>query len=111
MRPLLLALACLAALAAGCSNNCEELGNRMCSCTIPGTTKASCKQGVKTEIGNLNPGKDVQAVCGDKLTTCNAPQDTDFCDFLAGRCGKSACGISEEDLATLQAGESPVCPP
>lgn len=108
MRPLLLALACLAALASACSNSCEELGNRMCSCTISGTTKASCKQGVKTEIGNLNPGKDVQSICQARLDTCNAPQGTDFCDFLAGRCGKAACGISEESLDTLQADKT--CP-
>jgi hypothetical protein len=106
MRSLALALAA-ALLATGCSNACQDLGERLCSCTPAGTTKNSCVQGVKTEVDRLNPGKDVQAVCSKKLETCYARTDPatgqsiDFCDWIDGRCGKAACGLSEEEYDAL----------
>jgi hypothetical protein len=42
------------------------------------------------------------------LGTCNAPTGIKFCDWIDGRCGKAACGMSEEDLAKLQS--TPVDP-
>ncbi len=76
MRTLALALAAAATLAlAACSNACRDLGERLCSCTPAGTTKASCKQAVKTEVSNLNPGKDVEEVCSEALDSCYARDD------------------------------------
>lgn len=101
MRALALALATTALLAAGCSNACQDLGSRLCDCTPPGITKASCVDGVKAEINRLNPGKDEQAVCDQYLQSCYARDDLDFCDWLDGRCGKAACGMSGESYTTL----------
>lgn len=107
MRLLVLALATTALLASGCSNACQDLGDRLCKCTPLGTTKASCVNGVKAEVSRLNPNKDEQAVCAEKLSTCWARNDPstgqpiDFCDWVDGRCGKAACGMSEEEYATL----------
>ncbi len=130
MRPLLLVLAASALIASGCSNACQDLGSRLCNCTPAGTTKSSCVDSVKADIQRLNPGKDAQAVCAAKLDTCFAHQDPvtqqpmDFCDWINGRCGKAACGLSEEDYGTLSGTDAngpitpdpndpsqPLCPP
>jgi hypothetical protein len=122
MRALVLALAATALLAAGCSNPCQDLGDRLCKCVPAGTTKASCVDAIKTEVNNLNPGKDTEDVCRQKLDSCyqrsdSAGQPIDFCDWLDGRCGKAACGLSEEDYATLASTPDPdnsaqtLCPP
>lgn len=110
MRTLALALAAAATLAlAACSNPCRDLGERLCSCTPAGTTKASCKQAVKTEVNNLNPGKDVESVCSDALDSCYARDDIEFCDWISGRCGKASCMISEERYSDLVAAD--ICSP
>jgi hypothetical protein len=102
MRTLALTLAAAATLAlAACSNPCRDLGERLCNCTPAGTTKASCKQAVKTEVSNLNPGKDVEAVCSKALDSCYARDGIEFCDWINGRCGKASCMISEEDYSAL----------
>ena len=98
----LAALAC-ALLATACSNACTELGNRLCKCTPVGTTKAACERTVQADIDRLNPGSSAQAACSRFLETCNAPDDEDFCDWEDGRCGKAACGMSEESIDTLRA--------
>lgn len=103
MRTLLLAALAASLLASGCGNACQDLGERLCKCKPAGTTKSSCVQDVKSEISNLDPSKSDQEKCEEKLDTCNAPEDVDFCDWLDGRCGKAACGMSEEILVDLQA--------
>lgn len=107
MRILAFALAAATLLATGCGNACQDLGARLCDCTPVGTTHASCVDSVKAEIGRLNPNKDEQAVCDQYLRSCYARTDPatkkqiDFCSWIDGRCGKAACGLSEEDYATL----------
>ena len=102
MRPVAAALLAALLAAAGCSDPCKDLGNRLCDCSPVGVTQASCRQGVSTEISRLHPGKDVQDVCSQKLDTCHAPEGVTFCDWLEGRCGKAGCGMSEEDLQALR---------
>jgi hypothetical protein len=102
MRTLALVLAVLSVAAPlGCSNPCQDLGERLCDCTPTGTTKASCVQSVKTEVSNLNPSKSAQDVCQEALRTCYARDNIDFCDWINGRCGKASCMISEESYAVL----------
>jgi hypothetical protein len=97
----LAALAC-AVLAAGCSSPCQELGNRLCDCTPTGTTKTTCERQVRNDIQRLHPGSSANAACSAALDTCHEPSGVDFCDFLDGRCGKAACGMSEEDIKQLR---------
>ncbi len=112
MRLLALVVAAAALLASGCSNACQDLGERLCDCTTAGSTKASCVDSVKAEIQQLNPGKDAQDVCSEKLSSCFARKnpetgrDVGFCDWLDGRCGKAACGLSNELYSTLS-GKNP----
>jgi hypothetical protein len=97
---LALVLASLLAFA-GCTSNCQELGNRLCQCLPVGTTSDACQNAVKSDVQRANPGKSAEAECAKALDTCHAPLGPDgkeeaFCDFLAGRCGKSLCRISAE---------------
>jgi len=113
MRALVPGLAAITLLAAGCGNSCQDLGERLCECTPLGTTHASCVDAVKAEIGNLNPNKDEQAVCEEKLKTCYTRTDRvthkeiEFCSWIAGRCGKAACGLSEEIYSNLSGFHAP----
>ncbi len=116
MRTLLLAAIACAALATGCSDPCQELGIRLCDCRASGTTKASCTDGVRTEIQRLHPDSSAHDACNRYLDSCDSPRGIEFCDWLGGRCGKAACGLSEEDLGTLQKTPDPndpssmICP-
>lgn len=95
-----LAAAALLALA-GCNTTpCEQLGNRLCSCVGGGTTRTSCETNVKNIVNALNPGKDVDNICQQKLGTCNAPANADFCEWTGTACGKASCGLSAEDPQT-----------
>lgn len=98
----LAAFAC-AILASGCGDTCQDLGERLCDCTPTGQTRAACERNVANEISRLNPDREAQDVCEEKLATCSAPGSIDFCDWLEGRCGKSACGMSEESWEELSA--------
>ncbi len=98
----LAAVAC-ALVASGCSTACKELGERLCGCTAVGQTRAACERNVQNEISRLNPDDDAQEACEAKLDTCWAPEGVDFCDWTDGRCGKSACGMSEERWEELSA--------
>ncbi len=101
------ALAC-ALFASACSNECQELGDRLCNCTPVGTTRSACERRVQNEIERLNPGRDAEAVCGETLETCRVPEGIEFCDWLDGRCGKAACGMSVETLESLANEDPPV---
>jgi hypothetical protein len=98
----LAAVAC-AFVASGCGDACKDLGERLCNCTPAGQTRATCERNIQNEISRLNPDGDALEVCEAKLDTCHAPDAIDFCDWLDGRCGKSACGMSEESWEELSA--------
>jgi hypothetical protein len=97
---LLLLLASILALA-GCTSHCQELGNRLCQCRASNTTIDQCENAVKNDVQRANPGKNTEDECKKALDTCKAPlgadgNPIDFCDFLAGRCGKALCRVSAE---------------
>jgi hypothetical protein len=92
-----LAAALAAALAlAGCSTPCQDLGNKLCTCRGASTDRATCERAVKDELSRLNPTKDQEKVCEEKLKSCEdqAPSGIDFCTWLDGEEGKLACGIA-----------------
>ncbi len=99
-------LAASALLASACSNACNALGERLCECAPAGTTKASCVDAAKAEVSRVNPNHDEQAACEAYLDTCYARAGVEFCPWIAGRCGKAACGLSGENYAVLSGYDS-----
>jgi len=99
----LAALALLALLAvplAGCGNACQDLGNRLCACTVDGTSVDTCKQQVTNLLKDTGVGGDAEAFCSAKLDSCAVPSaDVRFCEWITTGCGKASCGLSREDPA------------
>ena len=103
MRPAALALAALLALPlAGCGNPCQDLGNRICSCTGGGTSADTCRQQVTNLLKDAGMGSDDEAFCAMKLDSCTAPSQpagVRFCEWVNTGCGKASCGLSNQDPA------------
>ena len=90
-----LALAALT-LAAGCSTDCQELAERICSCQPEGATRDNCKAQVKTQLErDPKPSSADEAFCASRLETCPSPgSDPGMCDRLNTCEGKVACGLA-----------------
>jgi hypothetical protein len=85
---LAIALACLAA---GCSDSpCQELGERLCSCT--GLSGDECTAQVEAQIDASDPG---DSTCESFLGSCSAPAGLDLCEWLLTEDGKVACGVAQ----------------
>ncbi len=99
-RPLSLALALAAGLAAaGCSTSpCQKLGEKLCSCT--GLTSATCTTQVETQLKSDNPNQDELNRCQALLDACNPPAGADFCEWLRTDTGQSTCGLDPSVLGT-----------
>jgi len=81
-----------ALLAAGCGKtNCENLGERLCGCT--GLSSDQCTSQVQSELKGVGQN---QADCGALLSSCNAPADAVFCEWLNTPEGHQACGLSPQ---------------
>ena len=93
-RPLALALAAAATLAAaGCSTSpCQELGERLCACT--GLTGDTCKTQVEDQLKRLDPPQSTLDTCDALLSTCREPAGASFCEWLTTADGKAACGLT-----------------
>ena len=92
-RTLALALLAAAALAAGCSTSpCQELGEKLCSCT--GQSKDTCKTQVEEQLKKLDPSKDQLKVCDELLNSCHEPAGASFCEWLRTSDAKVACGVA-----------------
>jgi len=89
-----LALLCALALV-GCSDPCQDLGDRLCSCSGSSSAADTCKRQVKSELGQHSPGHDY---CIKTLGTCNAPSGAVFCEWILTGCGKASCGLSDEPI-------------
>lgn len=100
MRRLALVLA-TAALVVACSSPCEDLGDRLCRCGGVGTTRSACEDAMKDELERLDPSKAVEDLCEQRLDTCHAPRDAEFCEWLDTACGKASCGLSADDTAAV----------
>src|SRR5512138_1554167 len=93
MRRLLLITA-LVVSAAGCSNPCRDLGDRICRCAPTGTTEETCKRQVDNAVKAADPTKDQDQACDGFLTTCVAPDGVDFCEWVQSTDGKELCGLA-----------------
>jgi hypothetical protein len=98
-RPLLLALLLSSLAQTACSNNCQDLGDRLCGCVGAGTVRDNCKREVQNQLSANHANSSTQALCGAALDTCNAPSGADFCPWTQTRCGKASCGMSVEPIA------------
>ncbi len=104
MRPAALALLALLALPlAGCGNPCQDLGNRICSCTGGGTSADTCRQQITNLLKDAGKTSADEAFCATKLDSCNVPAgsgtDVKFCEWVNTSCGKASCGLSNESPA------------
>lgn len=90
----LLAIAAAVALVAGCSNPCQELGDRICDCNPTGVSTDTCQRQVSNMVKDVDPSKDQESVCSDYLDSCDAPSGADFCTWLSTGEGKRACGLA-----------------
>jgi hypothetical protein len=95
-----LPLALAAGLAvAGCSTSpCQELGQKLCSCT--GLTSDTCKTQVETQLKSANPNQDTLDQCQRLLDRCNQPAGADFCEWLKTPSAQIKCGLAP-DPATV----------
>ena len=92
-----LAALALALLAAACSDSpCQELGERLCSCT--GLSNDSCT--AQVEALRDRPGFS-DDVCEGYLGRCNAPAESglSLCEWLLTEQGKLDCGLAHPDPA------------
>lgn len=103
MRPVGLALLALLALPlAGCGNPCQDLGNRICSCSGGGTTADTCRQQIANLLKDAGIRASDEAFCSAKLDTCHAPAepaDVKFCEWINTEAGKVACGLANPPAA------------
>lgn len=87
------AVAALALALAGCGDSaCQELGERICACQ-PGLGSDACKNLIEDQLGSKDPG---DGYCEARLTTCNAPNGGNLCEWLLTEEGKIACGLAPE---------------
>jgi hypothetical protein len=89
----LVLIAAVAALAAGCTNPCQELGDRICKCPPTGTSTDTCKQQVSNVYDSVKPTNAQDAHCSDLLDSCDS-HGADFCEWLATADAKAACGLA-----------------
>ncbi len=95
-------LALLALPLAGCGNPCQDLGNRICSCSGAGTSADTCRQQITNLLKDNGVTAGDEAFCSSKLDTCQtpaAPADTRFCEWINTEAGKVACGLANPPVA------------
>jgi hypothetical protein len=80
------------ALATGCSTHCQDLANRICSCTLEGPSRDACEKQAKSQL--KGSGAD-EAFCAEKLATCaDQANGATLCEILNTEQGKVDCGIA-----------------
>lgn len=92
MRRLLPILLALASLAAGCSESpCQELGERLCSCT--GVSGDACETQVKDQLDSAGLSDET---CDAYLASCDSSRAPtgNLCEWLLTEDGKRACGVA-----------------
>jgi len=124
MRPLRTALAAfgvaLAAslAAAGCTNACQEVGDRVCNCLPVGSARNTCQTNVKNQINAARPSSAQTSYCSSLLNTCPDPGTSwtpdappAVCALLDTCQGKINCGLALPPPGGLDGGcEVPVSP-
>ncbi|MGA8890093.1 MAG: hypothetical protein WB493_00900 [Anaeromyxobacteraceae bacterium] len=86
----------VALVAAGCSNPCQDLGDRICNCESEGQIRNNCKTNVKSRVRASSPGTNENDLCSALLDTCPDPNgDVNTCAYILNTCpGKVSCGLA-----------------
>jgi hypothetical protein len=86
-----LAALALALIAAACSDSpCQELGERLCSCT--GLTSEACAAQVEAQLETAGISDET---CERFLVSCVAPPGGgSLCEWLLTEEGKQQCGVA-----------------
>jgi hypothetical protein len=113
MRSLLLVVLAAAAVTGlqACSNSCQDLGAKICSCSGGGTSSDTCKQQIKNLLDSVGVYSADRSTCSAALDTCVLPaelthspaqvDDPTFCEWLTTPCGKVSCGLAAGDRQTV----------
>ena len=59
--------------AAGCTNSCQELGDRICNCQPVGSAQTACQTDVRNRINAANPNSSQLSYCSALLHSCPEP--------------------------------------
>jgi hypothetical protein len=94
----LVALVALA-LASACTEPCQELANRLCSCSGGGSARDACERGADDRLSDVGTGDAKQKECEGWLDTCHAPDGAEFCEWIGTANAKVACGIALDPTA------------
>ncbi len=92
MRRLLATIAL--ALLSACTEPCQELANRLCSCAGGGSSRDACERGAEDRLSDEGAGEAKQDQCEGWLDTCHAPEGAELCEWLGTADAKVACGIA-----------------
>ncbi|MBK9515952.1 MAG: hypothetical protein IPO09_01115 [Anaeromyxobacter sp.] len=85
---------------AACGNPCQDLGDRICSCTGGGTSADTCRQQIKNLLSDAGMDATDEAFCSERLDACNVPTapagqpEILFCEWINTAGGKVACGLA-----------------
>jgi hypothetical protein len=88
------------ALLSACTEPCQELANRLCSCSGGGSARDACERGAGDRLSDVGAGDAKQNQCEGWLDTCHAPEGAEFCEWIGTADAKLACGIAEPAPAT-----------
>ena len=117
MRPVRTALAVAGVVlaaslaAAGCTNPCQELGDRICNCLPVGSARNSCQNDVKNRVNAARPSSAQTSYCSGLLDTCPDPGTTwtasappPACAMLDTCQGKVNCGLAFPPAGSVDGG-------
>ncbi len=70
-----------------CSEPCDELGDKICSCEKTSSLEEACKQKLKNSKSRIKPTDQEQDICGNLIDTCTcealALEQYDKCGFTS----------------------------
>jgi hypothetical protein len=80
----------------GCFTPCQELGERICQCGVPGQSWETCMDDVVLRAQALAPTIAADQTCSAQLLTCPNPWgDAAVCNAMLTTCpGQVACGFA-----------------
>lgn len=81
-------------LLSACTEPCQELANRLCTCSGGGSASDACERGAEDRLNAVGAGDAKQNECKGWLDTCHEPEGAEFCEWIGTADAKVACGIA-----------------